>query len=151
MAGMMYTVAKSPRLLLLVGLVILVALVSASLSYRLMTSMTPRSSITRSAEGSAGVPSGAIPLPQTPEGVYILPTVDADEPLRLPSGTVGGSGACERLTNLNTCLRSQLSPLTSQITLPEASWGARMEHVCGATLNDLSHIRADSMAAGCIF
>ncbi len=96
-------------------------------------------------------PSATVSFAQTAEGVYILPTADPTYPLQLGPHTVGGVTACERLANLTSCLKERRSDLVKEITEPHASASASIETSCSLILNDLSHIRPQSVSDGCIF
>ncbi len=85
------------------------------------------------------------------EVVVTFAPVNPDNPAALPSGTVGGFTACERLDNLKACLNGKSSNLASIVNTKEASSGATIEDKCGNVLDQLLSIRIDSIKAGCIW
>ena len=77
--------------------------------------------------------------------------VDPEAPIALPTGTVGGMTACERLDNLKTCLKEKNPSLFAQVMEKNATSGATIEERCGNTLSDINILRMESIKSGCIY
>lgn len=147
--------SKPLHYLLLVGIVVVCAVVSAFTVHKLLTS-------SRTAQENSVVnkpqprktflsPDVTVTLPKDASGVYVLPSTDPRRPLQLGPNTVGGSTACERLTNLALCLKVAESPFVSRAKMPEASSGATLEEACGSVLVGLDDLREETAELGCIW
>lgn len=77
--------------------------------------------------------------------------VDPEAPIALPTGTVGGVTACERLDNLKKCLKEKNPNLLGKVTEKNATSGATIEEKCGNTLGDINELRMESIKSGCIY
>lgn len=134
---------KSHHKLFITLLISVVAIISALLVYLfIMRLINERKSIASPGVGESQIGDEVM--------VTFVP-VDPDNPVALPSGTVGGFTACERLDNLKECLNDKGSDLTSIVNTKIASSGATIEDKCGNVLDQLRGIRIDSIKVGCIW
>lgn len=78
-------------------------------------------------------------------------TVDPEFPIAIPSGTIGGKTACERLYNLRSCLADKDVETHKFALETESSIGETVEDKCGDTLSTLSSIRDKSIELGCVW
>ncbi len=125
-------------------IVILVAAITGFLSYSFSLRFFTNSFSSRETSNNNNVEKmKEIPITFVP--------VDPDYPIAIPSGTVGGKTACERLDNLRACIKNKDQDLYRFVSGTESEEGNTVEEKCGATLVLLSEIRAKSIELGCVW
>lgn len=77
--------------------------------------------------------------------------VDPEAPIALPSGTVGGVTACERIDKIINCLAAKNKKLESLVEDVIATKGATIEETCGNRMSGIMKYRLESIKSGCIF